>query len=161
MSNPSRAHHRRAGYTLLEISLVVAIVALLVGASVPLVSGFTREQRLRDVVRDLLVLAKTARTDAMTTGRPSLVIFAKKGFALRRGGEKEPSEFAALPGGVTYTLRPFGTEKSERPDGQVWLFQPSGLSEPLQVRITEGDAWIEVEFDPLTAGIIGESYFIP
>jgi prepilin-type N-terminal cleavage/methylation domain-containing protein len=161
MSKPPRASRHRAGYTLLEISLVVAIIVLLAGASVPLVTGFTREQRLRDTVRELLVLAKTARTEAMTTGVPSRVIFGKKGFAVFHGADEDPSVVARLPAGTTYLIRPFGTEKRERPDNQAWLFQPSGLSEPLQVRVIEGDAWIEVEFDPLTAGIVGESYFIP
>ena len=39
---------RTGGYTLLEIALVVAIIVLLVGAVVPLSSGFVREQRLRE-----------------------------------------------------------------------------------------------------------------
>ena len=67
------ARRRSGGYTLLEIALVVAIIVLIIGAAVPLTSGFTREQRLRDVVRELLVYAKTARSDAMTTGRAGLL----------------------------------------------------------------------------------------
>jgi hypothetical protein len=35
------------------------------------------------------------------------------------------------------------------------------LSEPIAVRIMEDEAWIEVRFDPLTASIEDESYFIP
>jgi hypothetical protein len=48
-----------------------------------------------------------------------------------------------------------------RPDWQRWIFQPTGLCEPLTVRIMEDEAWIEVRFDPLTAGIEEESYYIP
>ena len=149
------------GYTLLEIALVVAIIVLLVGAVVPLSSGFVREQRLREAVRELLVLAKTARTDAMTTGRPTEVVFAKGGFALLRPGEEEPSETVRLARGTRYQLLPLAAEKPLRPDGQRWIFQPTGLCEPLTVRIMEDEAWIEVRFDPLTAGIEEESYYIP
>lgn len=151
----------RGGYTLLEIALVVTIIVLLVGAVVPLSSGFVREQRLREAVRELLVLAKTARTEAMTTGRAAEVVFAKSGFALFRAGDDEPSETVRLARGTTYQLVPLGEAKARRPDGQRWIFQPTGLCEPLTVRIAEGEAWIEVRFDPLTAGIEEESYHIP
>ena len=152
---------RTGGYTLLEIALVVTIIVLLVGAVVPLSSGFVREQRLRESVRGLLVLAKTARTEAMTTGRAAEVIFGKGGFALQRAGEEEPSESVRLPRGTRYQLLPFGADKPLRPDGQRWIFQPTGLCEPLTVRIKEDEAWIEVRFDPLTAGIEEEGYYIP
>jgi len=152
---------RTRGYTLLEVSLVIAIIVLLVGAIIPLSSGFVREQRLRDSVLGLLVLAKTARTEAMTTGRTAVVVFDKGGFALVRAGDEEASETAPLPSGMRYQLLPFGADKPLRPDGQRWIFQPTGLCEPLTVRIMEDEAWIEVRFDPLTAGIEEESYYIP
>jgi type II secretory pathway pseudopilin PulG len=149
------------GYTLLEIALVVAIIVLLIGAVVPLSSGFIREQRLRDAVRELLVLAKTARTEAMTTGRASELVFGKRGFSLRRAGEEEPSDSFALPKGMSYRLFPFSSDKPLKPEGQRWIFQPTGLCEPVSVRIMENEAWIEVRFDPLTAGIEEETYNIP
>ena len=162
MPRAQGAGSRRArGYTLLEIAMVVAIIVLIIGAAVPLTSGFTREQRLRDVVRELLVFAKTARTDAMTTGRAAEVVFAKNGFALRRPGEKEAAESFKMPRGMRYVIEPFGADKAVRPDGQRWIFQPTGLCEPVTVRVEEDDAWMQVTFDALTAGIADESYNIP
>ena len=156
-----RSGRSTRGYTLLEIALVVTIIVLLVGAVVPMSSGFIREQRMRDAVRELLVLAKTARTEAMTTGRAAEVIFNKRGFALRRAGEEEPSESVTLARGMSYQLFPFSADKPLKPDGQRWIFQPTGLCEPVSVRIIENEAWIEVRFDPLTAGIEEETYNIP
>lgn len=157
---PRSTRHKSRGYTLLEIALVVTIIVLLVGAVVPLSSGFTREQRLRDAVRELLVLAKTARTEAMTTGRAATVIFVKGGFVLQRsaGGE---TENVRLPRGMTYQIRPFASDKILKPDEQRWIFQPSGLCEPIAVRLMEDDAWMEVRFDALTAGLADESYSVP
>jgi type II secretory pathway pseudopilin PulG len=149
------------GYTLLEIALVVTIIVLLIGAVVPLTSGFTREQRLRDVVRELLVLAKTARTDAMTTGRAAEVVFVKGGFVLQRASAEEAVETFRLPRGMTYQIRPFASDKILKPDEQRWIFQPSGLCEPITLRVMEDEAWIEVRFDALTAGLAEESYNIP
>lgn len=149
------------GYTLLEIAIVVSIIVLLVGAAIPLSSGFVREQRLRDVVREILVLAKTARSDAMTSGGRAVIIFDNKSFGLLRPGDEEPSEVYALPTGIVYDILPFGTDRRVRPDGLRWVFQPSGLLEPLAVRVMEDEAWMEVRFDPLTAALSDESYHIP
>ncbi|MFM7375745.1 MAG: Tfp pilus assembly protein FimT/FimU [Chthoniobacterales bacterium] len=149
------------GYTLIEIALVLAIMVMIIGAAIPLSSGFMREQRLRDVVRELLVLAKTARGEAMTTGRPTGVVFGKKGFGLLRPGEEEASETYLLPKGMAYVIRPFASEKALKPDGQTWIFQPTGLCEPVTFRVEENDAWMEVAFDPLTANIGEEAYEIP
>jgi prepilin-type N-terminal cleavage/methylation domain-containing protein len=160
MTNPCSSRRVR-GYTLLEVAMVVAIIVLIIGAAIPVTSSFTREQRLRDVVRELLVLAKTARADAMTTGRPSEVVFGKKGFGLRRPGEEEPSETVSLSSDMRYVLVPFGSDKAVKPDGQRWIFQPGGLCEPITFRVEQGEAFMEVTFDPLTASIAEESYNIP
>jgi prepilin-type N-terminal cleavage/methylation domain-containing protein len=149
------------GYTLIEIAIVLAIMVMIIGTAIPLSSGFMREQRLRDVVRELLILAKTARSEAMTTGRPTGVVFGKKGFGLLRPGADEPSDVFQIPQGMSYSLRPFAAEKALKPDGQTWIFQPSGLCEPVAFRVEENDAWIEVLFDPLTADIGEEAYEIP
>lgn len=141
--------------------MVLAIIALLLGVAIPLTTGFSRDQEFRDVMRELLVLAKTARMEAMTTGRSAEVIFEKQGFALFRPGEEEPSKTVGLPSHMTYTLRPFGGDKSLRPEGQRWIFQPTGICEPLAVHLTDGEAWMEMRFDPLTASVADESYYIP
>lgn len=149
------------GYTMIEIVVVLAIMATIIGVAIPLSSGFMREQRLRDPVRELLILAKTARTEAMTTGRATGVVFGKKGFGLLRPGAEEPTDTYTLPRGMSYTIVPFGSEKASKPDGQTWIFQPSGLCEPITFRLVEDDAWIEITFDPLTANISDEGYNIP
>ena len=152
---------RPRGFTLIEIAIVLAIIVLIIGAAVPLSSGFMGEQRLRDVVRELLVLAKTARSEAMSTGRASAVVFGKKGFGLARPGEEELAERYLLPRGMAYVLVPFGEERAVKPDGQRWIFQPTGLCEPVTFRLEEDEAWMQVSFDPLTANIAEESYYIP
>jgi len=149
------------GFTLIEIAIVLAIIVLIIGAAIPFSSGFMREQRLRDVVRELLVLAKTGRAEALSTGRASAVIFDKDGFALARPGAEETSDGFTLPRGMSYVLVPFGEEKAVKPEGQRWIFQPTGLCEPVTFRVEEDEAWMSVTFDPLTAGIAEESYYIP
>lgn len=41
-----------------------------------------------------------------------------------------------------------------------WIFQPSGMCEPLRVRIQAERAYFEIEFHPLTADIASESSWV-
>ena len=42
-----------------------------------------------------------------------------------------------------------------------WVFQASGLCNPLRVQFHKGTAWIEVAFNPLTADVQDERYLFP
>lgn len=41
-----------------------------------------------------------------------------------------------------------------------WVFQPSGMCEPLRVKVEADDAFFEVEFHPLTADIKSERSWV-
>jgi len=42
-----------------------------------------------------------------------------------------------------------------------WVFQPSGLCNPLRVHFRKGNAWIEIAFNPLTADVQDEHHYFP
>ena len=42
-----------------------------------------------------------------------------------------------------------------------WVFQPTGMCNPLQVRIEQGGGFFEVKFDPLTGEVLREKYYVP
>jgi hypothetical protein len=42
-----------------------------------------------------------------------------------------------------------------------WIFTPSGLCEPLSVRFMIGEGYVEIDFNPLTAGVEEERVYIP
>ena len=41
-----------------------------------------------------------------------------------------------------------------------WIFQPSGMCEPLKVRMEADAAFFEIEFHPLTADIVRERSWV-
>lgn len=43
---------------------------------------------------------------------------------------------------------------------QEWEFTPSGLCEPLSVRMSIGEDYVEMDFNPLTAGVEEERSYI-
>lgn len=61
-------------YTILEICLVLFIIALIVGASIPFTGGLIAEQQLREPSRQIELLARTARHLATLQQRPYVLI---------------------------------------------------------------------------------------
>ena len=47
------------------------------------------------------------------------------------------------------------------PGRDRWVFQPSGLCNPLRVQFRKESAWIEVAFNPLTADTQEERHYFP
>lgn len=69
----------------------------------------------------------------------------------------------SLPPGVRLSLRFWGdTDWQEMSAGQFrrWVFQPSGMSEPILVRVERENAFFEVEFHPLTADVKRERSWV-
>lgn len=65
------------GFTLLELMVVVALIALFVGISYPEFSRWTEKQRLAGDARQLHGLMQSARSQAIETGTSVVVRFGK------------------------------------------------------------------------------------
>lgn len=63
-----------AGLTLVEVMVAVAIVGVLVGIAVPQYADWLRDQRAKEAARALADVFSMARTEAIRTGRPHLVV---------------------------------------------------------------------------------------
>jgi len=69
------ARPRRDGFTLIEIVMVLAIVAMVIGGAIGLMVYHSSERELRRVSVDVEVLAKRARTIALLQQKPYAVVF--------------------------------------------------------------------------------------
>ena len=56
------------GYTLLELVLVLAIIAVTVAAAAPVLSNFARGRRVEEAARQFMALTHWARSQAITDG---------------------------------------------------------------------------------------------
>jgi prepilin-type N-terminal cleavage/methylation domain-containing protein len=68
-----------------------------------------------------------------------------------------------LPEGVNYELLYWGeTEWIDMQSGlfRRWVFQPSGMCQPLRIRVQSENAFFEVEFHPLTGDIKSEQSWV-
>ncbi len=172
---PRSASCPRGGYTLLEICIVLFIVALLIGAAAPHLSGWLSEERLRGPARRLELLARTARLDAIDRQCPyevvirpgSLSLEATGGDGPEKGREKDGPGAAApaavpdpypLSDSIAVRTKAWGEAEFSSRDEVRWRFQPSGLCEPMWVEFRQAGSVIALGFDPLTASVSEEKY---
>lgn len=126
-----RAH---AGFTLIEVCVAMAIAVLILGIATLSMAGVQGEAQLKKMAARVESLARESLLQAVMKQRVvqlSLAdtLGAEGSLEIRRVGSK--------------TFRP-----PHR--GEVWEFNPSGVCEPVEIRITNSAGEIELGFDPLT-----------
>ena len=190
----STSEVRLAGFTLLEMVVVLSISMLIVGGALSTLYFSRDEAKLTDAYQSIEVMAKRARTISTLQQRPYALEFRDKTVSLMPyaeaamdpsdrqellesredysayeddfsdgGVDDHPSEqlpvrdsWSADPEMMLYIKRWATTDwvPIKVRDRHVWRFDPSGICEPvsLRVEVDEG-SWVEVVFHPLTAAI--------
>lgn len=134
-----RVHHRglrpASGFTLIEVCIAMTIGMLILGVAVLGISGVQDEQKLRETAARIESTARDALLDAVAHHRP--VQLALDGSIGDSGGSVE--------------VRRYGEKSFRKADtGEFWEFSPTGVCEPIELRVTSGAGVIEMGFDPLT-----------
>jgi len=68
------------GFTLVEVVITLSVLAVLVGISVPAISGLQRQHEARQPVTELVLMARTVRARAMAEQHPYQIAFDHRGF---------------------------------------------------------------------------------
>ena len=145
---------RRAGFTLLEIAISVAILIIITLIAVPSVRGVLADRRLQRSLDAMNQMVREAQELSVQERRPYLIELQRKAVILRPESLKEgeptgPVVTLALDKGHAFVLRlPAALEKD--PLAQ-WIFWPTGTCEPANVRFKSPDGTWEVNYAPLTA----------
>jgi prepilin-type N-terminal cleavage/methylation domain-containing protein len=165
-----RTSGRHAGFTLLEIVVSLAIVSILGTLFAVSFAGDSTEERLREPANALKRLARTANRQAAAFRDDYRITFFEDGYFLSRAAlpDRRAAEESAIESyrlrpdaGVTLEIRRAGGARWIRPDGDEWLFQPAGLSEPIAVRFSRASSFIELTFNPMTAAVDSERSRFP
>jgi prepilin-type N-terminal cleavage/methylation domain-containing protein len=172
MTSAARTTRSPRGFTLIEIVMVLAIAAVIMGGAVGLMVASSDERVLRDASGEIELMAKQARTISILH-QTSYALEFRDGvvrllpLAQSAAGEGAPSKETSEGNGPEtkqYDLEPglgifvrrwnsdqwFSTVKDTV---HIWRFDPDGLCEPLTIRLVRGESWIEDTFHPLTASI--------
>ena len=134
----TRLHHPLkplAGFTLIEVCIAMSIAMLILGVAVLGISGVQEEQKLRESAAMIESTARDSLLKAVAEHRPVQIDIA--------GG------IQGADGRVE--VRRYGEKTFRKPDsGEFWEFSPTGVCEPIELRVTNGTGVIEMGFDPLT-----------
>lgn len=127
-----------AGYTLLELVLVLAVLAIALAAVAPTLSGFGQGRKAEEAAARFVAVARWARSQAISDGATYRIVIAPD--EARWTVQMESGEtYIDIPGplGRSYTAPEEVTLETDAPteeDQQVIYFEPSGRSDVATVR---------------------------
>ncbi len=177
MISAVRTTKRKRGFTLIEIVMVLAIAAVVMGGAVGLMIYSSDERTLRNASGEIELLAKRARVISILHQTPYALEFRegvvrllplaeagrdeKKAFKSRSevappAGAANESRQLVLENGLNVFIRRWNSDAwlgTAKNTVHVWRFDPDGLCEPVSVRLTLGKSWSEDTYHPLTATI--------
>lgn len=134
------SHCRSAGFTLLEIIVAMSLTLLIIGIASVSISGVRAEDKLR---RAAAMIETTARQNMLQALNRQQTVRME----LTAGAFGTSDEFSGM-----LQVRRVGEKVFRKPSrGEAWEFSPSGICEPIEVRISGPAGLIEIGFDPLTA----------
>ena len=118
----------------------MSLTLLIIGIAIPSISGLRAEDKLR---RAASVIETTARQNLLQALNSQQTVR----MVLSAGAFGASDEFSGM-----LQVRRFGEKAFRKPRrGEAWEFSPSGICEPIEVRISGQAGQIEIGFDPLTA----------
>lgn len=175
MISAVRTTKPRRGFTLIEIVMVLAIAAIVMGGAVGLMIFSSDERVLRNASGEIELMAKRARTIAILHQTPYALEFregvvrllplAQAGVSEKKNRLADPQPVTEnsdenrqlnLDGGMAVLVRHWNSDawlSTVKNTVHVWRFDPDGLCEPISVRLTLGKSWAEDTYHPLTATI--------
>lgn len=175
MISAVRTTKPQRGFTLIEIVMVLAIAAIVVGGAVGLMISSSDERDLRNTSGEIELMAKRARTIAILHQTPYALEFregvvrllplAQAGLSEKQIRRNEPEPEAGnidenrqlnLQGGMDILVRRWNSDTwltTVKKNVHVWRFDPDGLCEPISVRLVLDKSWSEDIYHPLTATI--------
>lgn len=172
----TKPQHR--GFTLIEIVMVLAIAAVVMGGAVGLMVASSDERVLRNASGEIELMAKKARTIAILQQTPYALEFregfvrllplAQAGIVAKKnsrgdlpeagenGANAEENRQLSLEPGMNILIRRWNSDawlSTLKTTVHVWRFDPDGLCEPISVRLTLEKSWSEDTYHPLSATI--------
>jgi len=169
------------GFTLIEVLVSFMLVILVIGIGALSLSSQSNKKKLLEPATTLKTYARRGLQKAINQRHAFAIGLAEKSFVLREAHyNPELQEDAADPRfaplfedpdpdagrsveryeldeDMRLEVRRWGEKHFKVPDGDEWVFEPSGICEPLAIRISFEDGVIEMEFNPLTAKVSDQS----
>jgi prepilin-type N-terminal cleavage/methylation domain-containing protein len=179
MISAVRTKRHTGGFTLIEIVVVLAIAAVILGGAVGMMVYSSDERVLRDASGEIELLAKRARVTSILQQTPYALEFRqgvvrmmplalagrdekKTAGGNRIGGDPVEESRAGdnrefvLDGEIEVSVLRWNSDKwlgTDKNSIHIWRFDPNGLCEPISIRLAMEKSWIQDTYHPLTASI--------
>jgi prepilin-type N-terminal cleavage/methylation domain-containing protein len=181
------AHTLPCGFTLLEMCIVLFIIALLFGVSVPAMQSAFTEQKMRNDAHQFALMVKTAMIRSAEQHRAYVIDVTATSMDLHPGGTDskdaddasdtttaadDDSSTTPVMENVSVASKLDPPNKLLAPDPHklnawvampptTWVFQPGELCPTPRVRFARDDSWVEMSFNALTGNVENETAYIP
>lgn len=120
----------------------MGIGALMIGIAVMGVSGVQAEHALRKTASGIESQVRQSLLQAISDQRSVHIAL---------GGTTADRDATPLNTEGLLTIRRYGEKRYREPQrGEIWEFSPTGIFEPIDLRILAPGGTIELAFDPLT-----------
>jgi prepilin-type N-terminal cleavage/methylation domain-containing protein len=139
----SKSYER--GFTLLEIIVALALVAILLTASIPYLQDGLKQSKKDRIIQNVTEIVSKKRLEALSKGRPQQLQLPKD---------------LHLPEGWKLEVKGFSDNQFHDPREQFWRFDEEGMSSPMSLKIQEKkgeDTPIMLSFDPITGEVPDEN----
>ena len=144
--------HRRAGFTLIEIAICVAIMLMLLLLAVPSVNGVLADRRLHHTLDEFNKLVQLAQERSVLEHRPYVIAWEKDRVVVQpETPEKDEGPVATynLARGDAIQLNLTAALLADIP--AEWIFWPSGNCEPATIAYKGSNGTWTAAYSPLTA----------
>ena len=141
--------HEEAGFTLIEVVCVLAIVALLAALVLPAIPRATSQERLAGYAVEVAALLKGDRNAAIRSHAPVATTLDADRREVRSGGSDAVVE---IPADVTFAAL-LAQRCSGRPTGSTIDFFPGGESCGGTIAISRNGVGYQIRVNWLTGGV--------
>jgi len=172
-----RRDHGSHGFTLLEMCMVLFIMALLMGLSLPAIQSTFVEQGVRNDATQLSLMVKTAMLKSADQHRPYVIDFTKQTMTLHpapdavSNADNDDAKTGVSEDDVITTVLD-SSNKLLFPDpdkankwlpikSAAWFFKPGELCSVPRVRFVRDTGWLEMSFNALTGNVENETAYFP
>ncbi|MCA1964186.1 MAG: type II secretion system GspH family protein [Prosthecobacter sp.] len=124
------------GFTLIEVCIAMGLCMMILGIGALSITGMQDQARLKKAAAEIERTARQTLQESISTRQ--LITLALDGTLGQEAGRVQIKRVGD---------KDFRNARR----GEVWEFSPTGICEPIEVRITSPAGVIELAFDPLTA----------
>lgn len=139
--------------------MAITIGAMLLAGSLLFYADFRDQRRLEDPVAEIKTMAREAARLSRLEQLPMAISFQENVIGLGvRGG---PAGYRyQLAEDVSVKVRREQQNDWQEADGAQWIFEATGLNEPLFLRFERERSWVQLTFGPLNGEVVEEEFAI-